>query len=471
MQKTLKVVLGGVVWALAFGCGADEAGSNGGASGLEQGPNSAAASQMMAATTAGTTGGVPPDAAAMPGPVGTAGGAPMAAGPAAGGSNGQDGPGSTGAAGTSSPGGMMGAGAETTTTPPANGGPSTNPPGNQGGDGASGTEGTGGEADGEFAACVAGLQAMCPYDAMGSACSSLVTTQIPLTDGGTWGNNEIVGGPYGAFVEWNQGEAFANPENPAEGTCEVLARAFGEPEVVTADVLNLRGMDLKLYTIFRPACWKDGETYPVITWGNGTCGQSGGYAGLLATVASHGFVVIAANSRFTNAGNNEMLRALDLAAALNADESSIFYQKLDLDRVGAMGHSQGSAATVNAAMDPRVKAAILWNGGASASKPYLAVSGDRDLGGVTAAGMDGTVQGSSQPAAWLFYHQVLVTGGNATGHLTLMEQPERVWEPTVAWWKYMLNGDEEAKKMFVGPDCGLCNRADEFEYKANANLN
>ena len=41
----------------------------------------------------------------------------------------------------------------------------------------------------------------------------------------------------------------------------------------------------------------------------------------------------------------------------------------------------------------------------------------------------------------------------------------------MAWWKYMLNGDEEAKKMFVGPDCGLCNRADEFEYKANAHLN
>ena len=40
----------------------------------------------------------------------------------------------------------------------------------------------------------------------------------------------------------------------------------------------------------------------------------------------------------------------------------------------------------------------------------------------------------------------LQTGGTSTGHLVLMEQPERVVDMTVAWWKYMLNGDEDAKK-------------------------
>ena len=47
---------------------------------------------------------------------------------------------------------------------------------------------------------------------------------------------------------------------------------------------------------------------------------------------------------------------------------------------------------------------------------------------------------------------------------------ERVWEPTVAWFKYMLNGDEEAKKMFVGDGCGLCSSEAEFEYGANSKL-
>ena len=108
--------------------------------------------------------------------------------------------------------------------------------------------------------------------------------------------------------------------------------------------------------------------------------------------------------------------------------------------------------------------------GIQSTRPFLAISGERDIGNPTPAQMDGPVQGADQPGAWLYYHQVLQTGGNFTGHLTLMEQPERVWEPTVAWFKYMLNGDEEAKKMFVGDDCGLCNSEAEFEYGANSKL-
>jgi hypothetical protein len=58
----------------------------------------------------------------------------------------------------------------------------------------------------------------------------------------------------------------------------------------------------------------------------------------------------------------------------------------------------------------------------------------------------------------------LLPGGTFTGHLTLMEQPERVTDVTVAWWKYMLSGDAEAKKMFVGDGCGFCTKPDEYEY-------
>jgi hypothetical protein len=321
-----------------------------------------------------------------------------------------------------------------------------------------------GASGGAFEACVAALKPTCSYDEKETACASLMTPGIPLTGGGTAGNIDIMAGPYGGYVAWNQGKNFANPVSSSEDSCSFLAATFGEPQSVTDDVLNLRGQDLSLYTVFRPACMKDGEKYPVITWGNGTCGQSGGYAALLATLASHGYVVFAANSRFTDAGNNEMLKALDFAKAVNEDPMSIYYHKLDLDKIGAMGHSQGSSATAHAATDPRIKAVILWNAGLSASKPFLAVSGDRDITGYTAAQMASGAESASQPGAWLYYHKILETGGNVTGHLTLMEQPERVTGPTIAWWNYMLKGDAEAKKMFVGADCGMCNKKDDFEY-------
>jgi len=319
-----------------------------------------------------------------------------------------------------------------------------------------------------FARCVAGLKKKCRYDEKSTACASLTTPAIPLTGGGTWGNVEIPGGPYGTFVEWNMGKEFANPTNLLEATCDIAAGSFGEPDSVTKDVLDLRGADLSLYTVFRPACMKDGETYPVITWGNGTCGQSGGYASLLAAVASHGFVIFAANSRWTDQGNNEMLRALDFAKAANADPKSVFYQHLDLTKIGAMGHSQGSSATANAAKDARVKAVILWNAGTSAQKPFLAVSGDRDIAGYTPDSMATALTSASQPGAWYYYHKVLETGGNVTGHLTLMEQPERLAGLATDWWKYMLKGDAVAKQQFVGASCGLCTKNADYEFGAKS---
>jgi pimeloyl-ACP methyl ester carboxylesterase len=330
-----------------------------------------------------------------------------------------------------------------------------------------GTAGTGAAPGGAFEMCVSSLKEKCAYSDKETGCSSVMTAPIPLTNGQTWGNAEIKLGPYGGYVEWNQGKDFANPVNASESSCDILAASFGEPMSTTTDILDLRGGDLSLYTVFRPACMHDGDKYPVVTWGNGTCGQSGGYAALNITLASHGFVVISANSRFTGGGNNEMLKALDFAKALNEDPKSIYYQKLDLDKIGAMGHSQGGGATATAAMDPRVKSVIIWNAGLSAVKPFLTVSGERDITGFTPQSMASGVNAAAQPGAWLFYHKILETGGNVTGHLTLMEQPERVVEPTIAWWKYQLNGDAEAKKMFVGTDCGLCNSKDDFEYGAH----
>lgn len=316
---------------------------------------------------------------------------------------------------------------------------------------------------------------MSTAEKMQTPCKATEFVTIPLSSGGKHGPVTLEGGPYGAKIEWNQGAGtkFVNEVNASELICiPVGIDSFREPAAVTDDLKNTRGLDSSLYTIFRPACMKKGEKYPVITWANGTCGLTHGYAGLLGTVASHGFVVIASNSTFTATAptNTVQLRALDYAKALNEDSSSVFYQRLDLDKIGAMGHSQGASATVNAAKDPRVKAAIFWNTGTSSEKPFLDISGDRDVGSSSASSIKSATERASKPGGWVYYHQVLQTGGSSTGHLVLMEQPERVWQLTVAWWQWQLNGSQEAKKMFVGDNCGLCNRDSEFEYGHNSLL-
>ncbi len=331
---------------------------------------------------------------------------------------------------------------------------------------------------GEFEACLATLEPLCrasertTEESMESACLATEMIPIPLSDGSMHGPVVLEGGEYGGAVLWNEGAdtEFVNPVNPSEAVCiPVGIDTFNEPAAVSDDIKNLRGLDHSLYTVFHPACMKPGETYPVITWANGTCGEMAGYTALLGSIASHGFVIVASNSTWTNTGvtNDVQLRALDYAAALNADPNSVLHGRLDLEHIGAMGHSQGASATNNADSDPRIDAVILWNSGNSNDKPYLNVSGERDLGSNTPESMQSGADAATQPGAWVYYRQVLETGGSSTGHLVLMEQPERVIDMTVAWWSWWLKGDQDAKAMFVGDNCGLCNQPDQLAYGHN----
>jgi len=349
--------------------------------------------------------------------------------------------------------------------------------------GVDGGGGDGAVGKGSFAQCIASLTPLCKTKDMNTAekmqipCKATQFIPIPLSDGTSYGPVTIQGGPYGAKIDWNQGagSGFENPVNMSEPGCLQAGGGidlFQEPTATTDDLKNTRDLKYELYTIFRPACLKDGETYPVITWANGTCGLTHGYALLLGTVASYGFVVVASNSSWTATAPTDKVqeRAIDYAEALNEDSTSVLYHKLDLDKVGAMGHSQGALATINGAKDARVKSVIFWNSGASNDKPFLNVSGDRDVGGGSIMNTKGGTEAATQPGAWVFYHQILQTGGVATGHLVLMEQPDRVWKMAVAWWQWQLNGDDEAKKMFIGDSCGLCGHDDEYEYGHNTLL-
>ncbi|HKU37361.1 MAG TPA: hypothetical protein VJR89_04420 [Polyangiales bacterium] len=271
-------------------------------------------------------------------------------------------------------------------------------------------------------------------------------------------------GPYGAAVDVNVGKGFeatvASGDRDGGAACQSFTAGFAEDPEGTKRLLDVAGLDFALYTLFRPANMKEGEKYPVITWGNGTCAQPEGYGPLLRYTASHGFIVVAANSRWTGTGS-PMTKALDYIEAANKDPMSPIFGRADLERIGAMGHSQGGMATIAASRDARVKYTIIWNGGTGGSKPYLAVSGDKDIAG-SIGGMKSAVNGASK-AAYLWFHMIQGTG-TASGHLTLMTQPERVVEPTVAWFKMMFDNDPDSKAYFVGTSCKLCGHDAEYEY-------
>jgi len=282
-------------------------------------------------------------------------------------------------------------------------------------------------------------------------------------------------GPYGAAMDVNVGVGFENPNPNDDATCPGFAGIFGEPAAITNQLLDTgpqpctltepntgNCLNYTLYSVYKPANWPSGPV-PVLSWGNGTCAQPEGYGVLLRYIASHGFFVVAANSRQVGDGS-EQRHGVDFAQAANQDPASPYYGRLDMSKVGVMGHSQGSQGTAAAASDSRVQAAILYNGGTNAVKPYLAISGDLDIGGVTAAQMSSAINAAPK-AAYLYYHN---PAGAATdtfrGHLVLMLTPERLTEASVAWWQLSLQNDANARNSFVGSPCGLCGHESDYNF-------
>jgi hypothetical protein len=284
-------------------------------------------------------------------------------------------------------------------------------------------------------------------------------------------------GPYGAQMDPNVGTGFENAIQSGDGpdsgaVCEAFADIFKQSASLTAQLLNTTqdgiSLNFAIYTVYRPATWPSGPV-PVLTWGNGTCAQPEGYGALLRYIASYGFFVVAANSREVGSGSPPpMLRALDYAAAANADSTSPYYQKLDLTRVGAMGHSQGGMATVTAATDPRVLDAIIFNAEDSCTKPFLAISGAEDITGFTPSGMASAVASAPAPGAWIYYYDPIGTGpggsGNLDGHLVLMTEPNRVAPPAADWWQMVFQNSTTATSEFVGSTCGLCDDAGDNQF-------
>jgi hypothetical protein len=244
--------------------------------------------------------------------------------------------------------------------------------------------------------------------------------------------------------------------------CSSFSMSFGGDPMESMDFIKLPStLKMNMYSLYRPKELEAGRKYPVLTWGNGTCAHPENYHELLAHLASHGFFVVAANSRQVGS-NGVMTKALDWAFAANKDPMSPYFEHIDTDKVGAFGHSQGGGATITAASDARVKVVIIFNGGSSAPKPFLTISGDRDLPLTSLSAMKSAVS-SATKGAYLFYHMV-PERGSYDGHLTLITQPERVIGPSAAWFKYTLLNDPDAKAWLVGSDCKLCGKTQDIEF-------
>jgi hypothetical protein len=260
-------------------------------------------------------------------------------------------------------------------------------------------------------------------------------------------------GPYSVVIQKNVGSAFRNTVDDDTFFCNLFIGALGgdNPDVDKELTTYPADMERGLYTLFRPEPLEPGKTYPLLTWGNGTCSHPLLFDELINHVVSHGFIVIASNSRQPGDGK-VMLRGIDFMLSENANKDSPLYGKIDTKMIGAFGHSQGSMATAKAGADKRIVVTVPIMGASAADArmlngPTFLIAGEKDTI-VAPSGIRDAYNAATVPAVY----------GLSLGQDHLMPglKPDVIWDAVTAWFKIHLAGDQQARGMFYGDQCTLC---------------
>ncbi|MFG3526600.1 alpha/beta hydrolase family protein [Streptomyces sp. NPDC047917] len=244
------------------------------------------------------------------------------------------------------------------------------------------------------------------------------------------------------------GTAAASTGSPAGSSGEAAATDYGAPgPYATAVEVGV------VTTLYYPRDIATSDRrHPVIVWGNGTFAFPVVYRELLLHWASQGFIVAAANTPQSNLGIS-MRAGIDLLTRRNADPASPFHDRVDLEHIGASGHSQGGAAAIVVGADPRIDAILPIQPGPLANidnvhVPALLLAGQKDS----------IVFPFLVKAFYNDADHIPAIYGELRGadHFTVVGDPGPFAAPTTAWFKAQLMGDQTARAQFFGADCGIC---------------
>jgi Chlorophyllase enzyme len=210
------------------------------------------------------------------------------------------------------------------------------------------------------------------------------------------------------------------------------------------------------FTLFRPKeLSPNGLCHPVITWGNGTGSTPNLYRSLLGFLASHGFVVIASNSKNVSRGDPKpMLVGITWVLEQNADPTSPLYHHLDATHIGATGHSQGAFATSQASGDARIVTNVPIEGAMVQKNlhgPAMFFCGGQD----DIVGCDGAASAlnavTTLPAMYAEYLSV-----DHGSWMSFNNKPSVVYGAVNAWMRVHLMADDSLRPWFYGEACQLC---------------
>jgi predicted alpha/beta-hydrolase family hydrolase len=236
---------------------------------------------------------------------------------------------------------------------------------------------------------------------------------------------------------------------------------------------------LPTHTVFVPqdlSAFGEDHKLPVIAWGNGACFNSPWeHVNFLNEVASHGFLVVAIGLMPKEEGEQirdrsqsvQLIDAIDWAIAQNSDKNSMYYHKVDINKIAISGMSCGGLQTLEMAADPRLTTIVVCNSGLfenpvgrmpgmpQVSKERLADIQTPTLymlGGKTDIAYENGMDDYKR-----INHVPIFMANMDVGHGGTYAQPHggEFARVATAWYQWQLKGDAEAGKLFTGNPCGL----------------
>lgn len=153
------------------------------------------------------------------------------------------------------------------------------------------------------------------------------------------------------FIRWNNTKPFlAEDYYENLSTDAPLEDRYARRGSFTVADVEFPADDKKIggYKVWYPDQLAEADrTWPLIVIANASGCSARRYEPFFDRLASWGFVVVGNQDEHTGTGYSPST-SLDLMLAQNADPSSLFYGKIDLNNIGIAGYSQGGAGAINA---------------------------------------------------------------------------------------------------------------------------